>query len=138
MPRVKGAAEVKRRFRKLPREIFGAVDEVLENDALELLGRGNALVPELTRDLLLSGNIETKRRGGSVQFVIFYDEPYAVRRHEDEYNLGPVSSVKSGTQDGPVGRKYLSRPFENMKRRIINRDVPRAILRGAKRVKGIR
>ena len=31
--------------------------------------------------------------------------------HEDTYNLGPISSLKTSS-DGPIGRKYLSRPFQ--------------------------
>ncbi len=133
MPKVKGGKKIGRRFRKLPREIFAEVDATLENDALELLGRANALVPELERPLLLSGGIDSQKSSAKLTFAISYDTPYAIIRHEDEYELGPISAGKSGTQDGPVGRKYLSRPFENMKRRIVQRDVPRAIIRGEKR-----
>lgn len=138
MPKVKGAKTARARFRKLPKEMFDEVTKVIFEDGVELLGRSQALIPELERTLILTGDVEKKVSGQRVRVVVSYGTPYAVIRHEDEYELGPVSSLKSGTQDGPVGRKYLERPFQNMKRRITGRDVPGAIIRGARRVKRIR
>lgn len=43
--------------------------------------------------------------------------PYAMRRHEEIYNLGPVSRQQPDTVEGGVGRKYISRIFRFHKNR---------------------
>jgi hypothetical protein len=58
--------------------------------------------------------------------------------HEDTYELGPISVLKSSTQDGAPGRKFLQRAFDAMRRRIVGRDVPAAMIRGVRRIKRIR
>lgn len=90
----------------------------LDNQAQTLRGRAVAVAPELTRTLILSSKVTKRDSSTRAVRVVSFDTPYAVIRHEDFYNLGPISSVKSPTQDGPPGRKFLERPFRNMAKPI--------------------
>jgi len=42
------------------------------------------------------------------------DLPYALKMHEGEYNLGPVSAAQPMTREGGVGRKFITRVFNYM------------------------
>jgi hypothetical protein len=108
---VKGGAAVKRRLRIISRNVHREVGVRLDHNAEDLLSRARGLAPQLEGHLIDAGDI--LRRGNQYlhKRVIFFDSPYAVVRHEDVYNLGPISSMKS-SPDGPIGRKFLSRPFE--------------------------
>ncbi len=86
----------------------------LDDQANRLRGRAVAIAPELTRKLILSSRVtKTDSKARAIR-VVSFDTDYAVVRHEDFYELGPISSAKAPTQDGPPGRKYLERPFRNM------------------------
>lgn len=111
MPAVKGADVIRRRLRLIRRNVKAEVAAQLDDSADDLLTRARGLAPQLEGDLIASGIIKKRRFREAVSRTIFFDSPYAVVRHEDFYNLGPVSSVKA-SPDGPVGRKYLSRPYE--------------------------
>ncbi len=86
----------------------------LDNQAQLLRGRAVAVAPELTRRMILSSKVTKRDSRTRAIRVVSFDTPYAVVRHEDFYQLGPISSAKAPTQDGPPGRKYLERPFRNM------------------------
>lgn len=48
-------------------------------------------------------------RNARLEATIGSDLPYALRIHEEEFNLGPLSSVQPGTPEGGVGNKYIVR-----------------------------
>lgn len=83
----------------------------LDQSADDLLLRARGLSPQLTGALIGSGAIARRGNRDVVKRIIYFDTPYAVRMHEDRYNLGPISSIKS-SPDGPIGRGYLRRPFD--------------------------
>ncbi|MCP4251066.1 MAG: hypothetical protein GY778_28850 [bacterium] len=135
--RIRGIRQLISRFTRLGRAASLEVRREMDSVAEELLGRSQALVPELTRDLLLSGKIgKQDNRDRSIRVVGYGGQrarEYAVIRHEDFYNAGPITAAKASTQDGPPGRKYLERPFLAMRRRVIRRDFGKAINRATRR-----
>ncbi len=107
----------------------------LDDQANRLRGRAVAVAPELTRKLILSSRVTKQDSRARAIRVVSFDTDYAVVRHEDFYELGPISSAKAPTQDGPPGRKFLERPFRNMTKPM-QRDlgkVPMDVAREAKR-----
>lgn len=125
---VTGGAVVRRRMRAMVKNVKAEVSEAMDNAAEDLLSRGRQLAPQLTGELIGSGGIRKRRATDIISREVFFAAPYAVVRHEDFYNLGPISSVKRST-DGPVGRKYLSRPLEIHRARY-HREVRDAMRRG--------
>ncbi len=99
----------------------------MDKNAEDLLSRAVALSPQLTSELLGSGAIDSDDPRGSaggvfvrtVHFGSGESEPYALKMHEGTYNLGPVSRSKPPTGDGPIGRKFLQRPYDRHKQRYI-------------------
>lgn len=69
---------------------------ILEGD-LRLTIR--AIPPKIVKKVVESG-------------VTIGDTTYAVKMHEGYYFLGPVSRIQSGTVEGGVGRKYVSRVMD--------------------------
>lgn len=108
---VHGGAVIRRRMRKIVRNVRAEVIVALDEAAEDLLSRADQLAPQLSGEMIGSGDIAGYQSRHLISRTIFYASPYAVRRHEDFYNLGPISSLKR-SPDGEVGRKYLSRPFE--------------------------
>jgi len=123
-----GAKVIKRRMRLIVRNVRDEISEALDEAAEDLRGRSQGLAPQLEGDLIGSAEIKSHRKKNLESRKIFYDSPYAVVRHEDFYNLGPVSSVKK-SPDGPIGRKYLSRPFDRNKARYKD-ELANAMRRG--------
>lgn len=111
---VRGARALRRRLARIVEKLPIAASIELDNQARELQGRAVAVAPELTRKLILSSRVEKLDSSRRAVRAVSFDTDYAVIRHEDTYELGPISSQKAPTQDGPPGRKYLERPFRNM------------------------
>lgn len=109
--RVIGGTVIRRRLKLIRRNVLAEMARELDDAADDLLTRARTLAPQLTGALIASGKIKKRRARQAVSRTIWFDCPYAVVRHEDVYNLGPISSRKS-SPEGPIGRKYLSRPFE--------------------------
>lgn len=82
----------------------------LDDAADDLLARAQQLAPQFSGELIDSGVIKRRGSPGLVARSVLFTACHAVRRHEDFYSLGPISALKS-SPDGPIGRKYLSRPF---------------------------
>lgn len=110
---------------KLKRAISGAQRGVvrgLDLVAADLLERSANLAPILTGDLIRSGRIV--RRGafksGVIRRIVSYGTGHGVFAHEEitpggPRGLGPISRQKQAANrspDGPVGGKFLSRPFQ--------------------------
>lgn len=129
-----GARVIKERLRRIARNVRAEITIELDQVADDLLERANGLAPQLSGDLILSGAIARRGSRDVVSRTVFYDQPYAVVRHEDFYNLGPISSLKR-SPDGPIGRKYLERPFvaqrDNYQERL-GRAVSRALVFGVR------
>lgn len=123
--RLKGLQRLERRFKRLGRVTEDAVERQLDASADEILARAIALVPERTRRLLISGAIARAKLARAIGF----DTDYAVIVHEDIYTPGPITAAKAGTEDGMAGRKYLERPFNNIRGRLLKDDFPKALLR---------
>lgn len=112
---VLGADLIERRLLALVTSHRSGVPRDMDLIAADLLSRAADLCPVLTGDLIRSGrvagNTTTAGSGSVVRRTVSFGTKYAVWIHEAHYNLGPVSRRKSGTEDGPVGRKFLERPF---------------------------
>lgn len=123
--RLKGKQKLDRKLANMARRVESVLEGELDDAAQEIRARSIAVVPEKTRKLLLSSGVARAKLARAV----FYDTDYAAIVHEDFYQLGPLSANKAPTEDGPVGRKYLERPFNNIRARLVRKDFPRAILR---------
>lgn len=123
-----GAKVISRRMRLITRNVKAEVVVALDDAADDLLSRARQLAPQLTGELIGSGDVRKRRATEVISREVFFRAPYAVVRHEDHYNLGPISSLKS-SPDGPVGRKYLSRPLEIHRRRYVG-EIGAAVRRG--------
>ena len=132
MPRVLGVPALLAALRRIGTAVGLETEVVLDNAARELLGRSVALAPELTRRLILSAKITKVTTPSGSARVVSFDTPYAVIRHEDFYELGPISTRKAPTEDGTPGRKYLERPFNTMNPDI-QRKLAEAVTRAAKK-----
>lgn len=133
--RVLGADLLNRRLAAFAKRIPEVgVTRGLDLSAADLLERSANLAPILTGDLIRSGRIIRQRRGrGRIVRIISYGTDHAVFTHEGFYRLGPVSSRKPATSDGPVGRKYLERPFRIHSKRyveLIRSEAEKAINQG--------
>lgn len=118
MTELKGDKKLRRVLANIAAKTPAGVAIELDDLAEQLRGRAVALAPELTRRLILSSKITKRDSRARAIRVVSFDTPYAVRRHEDFYALGPISSAKSPTEDGSPGRKYLERPFRKMTKPI--------------------
>ncbi len=107
--RLGGLALVKKRMKVVGRNVHREIAKRLDQNAEDLLTRARGLAPQLTSELILSGDIIRRGTKTTAKRIIFFDSEYAVVRHEDVYNLGPISSLKR-SPDGRIGRKFLSRP----------------------------
>ena len=126
---VKGTRQAIKNMRRLTREAIDAMEDQNLKNAEELLSDAIDLAPQLSGDLIDSANVQFVRqnKGLFIHFVGF-NTPYAVRRHEDVYNPGPITRQKPG-----AGRKYLSRPF-NKKRKVFEKRLKNAIERRLRQV----
>lgn len=126
---VHGRKTIEKRSRTIQRNVKAEVSRQLDENADDLLSRAQGLAPQLEGDLIASGIIKKRRFRAAVSRTVKFTSPYAVVRHEDFYNLGPVSEVKK-SPDGRIGRKYLSRPFRKNRARYqkeIGNAIDRAI-----------
>ena len=117
---VTGISALRQRLARLRGGVGAGMRARADDLAIELLGRSQAVAPELTRRLVKSGRITKQDSAGRVVRVVSYNTPYAVKQHEHATPPGgPITRRKAATQDGPAGRKFLERPFNNMRRGII-------------------
>jgi hypothetical protein len=100
-------------MRAIQRNVREAAAQQSDENADDLLTRARAMAPQLSGEMMEDSQVIGRDRKDSVLRTVVFSSVYAVRRHEDIYNLGPVSTAKSPSPDGPVGRKYLESPFNN-------------------------
>lgn len=131
---VVGTRQLRRNIKLVRRAVEKGANDELDRIAIDLRDRARALAPQLEGDLVESIQIAARKSKRVSARVVFSKSPYAVRRHESFYNLGPISSRKPSTKDGAVGRKYLERPYvrsrkaniERVRRRVA-RELTRAL-----------
>lgn len=117
---VQGVAALVKRLRRAGLNAKVGAEVVTLANARELLRRSRALAPELEGDLIRSGKVtRVPDSRGKTAAVVSFGAPHALVRHEDFYKLGPISASKPATEDGTPGRKYLSRPFFNMRKGML-------------------
>lgn len=130
---VRGRRALIRTLKAITKNSPPEVGRAMTSQANALRGRAVALAPELTRKLILSSKVTKRSHRKRETRVVSFDTEYAVNRHEDFYNLGPISAQKAPTQDGVPGRKFLERPFTNMiLEQAFEKEVGRAILRATR------
>ena len=119
MAAVEGRKELKRNLAIMRRNIESAAQKQMDFIAEDALARSNAIAPQLS-GLLISKSGIRKFDGKTFVRSVFYDTPYAVVQHEGihpktgaELRPGPVTRAKPGSSDGPAGKKYLERVFNN-------------------------
>jgi hypothetical protein len=114
---VTGRKQTVKRAKIVIRNVEEAVEQQLDDNAQDLLNRSDAISPQLTGAHIHTGKVTPL---GRFFRVVSYDEDYSVKIHEDRYNLGPISSRKPPTEDGPVGRRFLARAFDRNAQRYID------------------
>ena len=128
--RVFGRRRLARTIRAITKKTPKEVGPEMTRQANILRGRAVAVAPELTRKMILSSKVTKRSNRGREIRVISFDTAYAVKQHEDRLNPGPITAAKSPTQDGAAGRKYLTRPFNNMvQEQTVEKAVAKALIR---------
>ncbi|MEE9244879.1 MAG: hypothetical protein V3U63_01650 [Gemmatimonadota bacterium] len=103
---------IQRRLERIIEQTGPAAVRAMNLVAADLLERSANVAPILRGDLIRSGRItKTGSTKNLIRRQVSYGTDHAIFTHEGSYQLGPVSRLKPATQDGPVGRKYLARPF---------------------------
>jgi len=114
-----------RQFR-IKSELLKKISNKKKNAALEAVG---AFVASEAKDRapidegFLTADIETETYPKNDITVIRVpinapSSQYAVKMHEDTYNLGPNSAAKQALMEKIVGQKYISRSIDEEKRAI--------------------
>lgn len=91
-----------------------AVDQAKQGTnevAEDLLNVSQKLAPLDQGFLISSGSVDSAtQQGDSIVARTGFNTEYALRMHEDFYNLGNTSRQKPGYEGMTVGRKYLEKP----------------------------
>jgi len=103
------------RVRKLLRETPRAADERIAEDLQDWCNQ--FLVPAIRRNTPIKTGRTRESihantpvvRSHKVSLSIDATTPQALRLHEEEYNLGPISARQPPTPEGGVGNKYITR-----------------------------
>ena len=129
--KVLGAELIRKRLDRMVRNSRGTVGSDMDLIASDLLERAANLAPVLTGDLIRSGRI-LRRPGRNIRRIVSFGTDHAIFTHEGHYNLGMISRQKPATEDGKVGRKYLSRPLVRNQKAYIQLVARRQALRLAR------
>ena len=109
---VLGAGLIIKRLHAITDNMTKGARRGLDLASADLLERSADLAPVLTGDLIRSARVKRSHPGkGRWVNTVSYGTDHAVFTHFSHYNLGPVSRRKPPTEDGPIGRLYLLRPF---------------------------
>lgn len=85
-------------------------EEGINMIAEDLLLEAQDRAPHDQGDLASSGSVEkANRNSGDIVAKVGFSSEYALRRHEEVYNLGEGSTSKQQANGKKVGRKYLQR-----------------------------
>lgn len=95
----------------LPKQLRKALLNIVEEIMRHLVERSRLNAPIKTGDLRGSLMYEKPRlvASGVIESGIGSDLPYALRWHEEPFNLGPISARQPSTPEGGVGNKYVTR-----------------------------
>lgn len=97
---------------KVEKDVIKNVEVGVNEVAEDLLSVSQKLAPLDEAGLMESGTVEpAKNTFGEIKASVGYNKEYALRMHEDFYNLGETSRRKPRVDGMEVGRKYLERPF---------------------------
>lgn len=87
------------------------IEQGLNEIAEDLLNASQHLTPIDKGDLTANGSVDPARlEGDEIKSRVGYSKEYALRMHEDFYELGEQSKDKPVFDGMKVGRKYLERP----------------------------
>lgn len=110
---VTGAAELGEFINKLPEHLVNVVSASLLAIGEHASSRAVQNAPIKTGDLRASVRpTKPTVSGNRVTVNIVSDIPYALRMHEDFYNLGPLSAQQPQPKEGFVGRKFIQRVID--------------------------
>lgn len=99
-------------LQRLAKEAITGVETGVNEIAEDLLSSSQKLAPLDEGGLMESGTVEPARNsGGNIVAKVGYNKEYALRRHEEFYNLGERSRAKSGVDGMQIGRKFLEQPL---------------------------
>jgi hypothetical protein len=100
-------------FNQAGEDISHVVIESVNMVAEDLQNASSSLAPLDEGGLMQSGNVTSATKvGDEVIASVGFNTEYALRMHEDIYNLGETSEKKPDFDGMKVGRKYLQQPTE--------------------------
>lgn len=106
----------------VPEKLESVLLEGMSENAEDLLSVSQSLAPLEEGGLMESGSVEKpKRVGNEIQATVGYSSIYAIRRHEDIFNLGALSLQKPAIDGMKPGRKFLERPAKQYGEKYSNR-----------------
>ena len=107
----KGLKELRQNFQELANSVDAQIKEDLEKYLNKvLLNQIRLNTPILSGNLRESLTIQLRSlQKGRVGFNVISDLPYALRVHEEERRLGPVSAIQPEQPEGGVGNKFVER-----------------------------
>lgn len=109
---LEGVEEVLEALQRWEDEVIQVLIQSINKSGEHLLGVAMDLTPKLTGDLEGSGTMDPVQViPGQISVEVGFHKVYALRRHEEVYNLGPISRGKPPVDGMQVGRKYLERPL---------------------------
>lgn len=98
-------------FNEAANEIESKMSEGVNEIAEDLLSVSQKLAPLDEGGLMENGSVDpAKKEGNDIVARVGYSKEYALRRHEEMYNLGATSAKKPSIDGMSVGRKYLEQP----------------------------
>ncbi len=98
-------------FEKASEEIESKMSEGVTEVAEDLLSISVKLAPLDEGGLMENGSVDpAKKEGSDIVARVGYSKEYALRRHEEMYNLGKTSAQKPSIDGMSVGRKFLEQP----------------------------
>lgn len=109
-----GFDDVKRALDRWEGEAVQAVVGGVDESGEDLLQKSQALAPKLKGDLEGSGTkdaVQVSHVSKEISVQIGFNKVYAARRHEEDYNPGPITRGKPAVDGMLPGRKYIERPL---------------------------
>lgn len=110
-----GFEDVKRALDRWGDEAVQAAARGVDESGEDLLQKSQALAPKLTGDLEGSGTKDSVKINNATKEIsveIGFNKVYAARRHEEDYNPGPITRGKPPVDGMTPGRKYIERPLQ--------------------------
>jgi hypothetical protein len=98
----------------LPKKLQEALLVIVEEIMIHIVKRSRLNAPILEGDLRESIKYEKPKitSSGSIESAVGSNLAYALRHHEEPFNLGPISAIQPSTPEGGVGNKFISRAID--------------------------